>query len=409
MHCLDLPVPATDIPAPDDLASSHGVTGAALQAIPMTVSARIRQVVVVAAEENMEAAWQLIRYRHPQAVALIGPYASGPRAAEFQQSLFGVPIWRRWETGHRHIASIYRRLKRHKLEVPGPEVEVCLNSGPFAVRLAAMQWAQEVGARISLLSLPQRAILDVNQTYPPEPMDGRLEAFLDSRGSRLGPAGTDLIAEHHVAAAEFLAGHLQDWHAIITWLRLLRDPGTVRPGSVPLAAMGPLSLDQAQLHILHQLQELHIVDRLHIDSDRLEVHFVSEAARKFVNGIWLEVFLYGRLLPLFDDCRWGQTLRWAGHLREVDFIGLAQGRLAIASCKTSLNPFDVRYLEELQAWSTQLERLECSRFFVTDSSGHSRTESGREFEAFAERKGIIVVQGNNLQQVQDVVGQAMRL
>ena len=372
------------------------------------VASRIRQVVVVASEAKMDAAWQLIRYRNPEAVSLVGPYALRPRAEEFRQSLLGIPIWRRWETGQRNIPAIYRKLRQNKLEVPGPEVEFCLNSGPFAVRLAAMQWAREVGARISLLSLPQRVVWDVDQTHPPESIDGRLQNFLDSRGSRLG-ASSNLVAEQYIAAAEFLAGHLQDWHEVIIWLRLKRNPSAVREGSVPLVAVGPPTLGRAQLQILRKLQELHIVGRLLVGSDCLEVHFVSEAERKFVNGIWLEVFVYSRLLELFDDCRCGQTLRLDGNMREVDFIGLAKGRLALASCKTSLNPFDVKYLEELQAWSTQLERLECSRFFVTDGSGHRRTESGREFEAFAESKGIIVVQGDNLQQVQDVVSQAMNL
>jgi len=369
---------------------------------------RIRQVVVVVSHTNMDAAWQLIRYRNPEIVALIGPYASSPQAAEFKQSLCEVPVWRRWETGHRNISSIYRKLRRNKLEAPGPAVEFCLNSGPFAVRLAAMQWARAVGARISLLSLPQKVVWDVDQTNPPEPIDGKLPTFLDSRGVRLG-AGSALVAEQYLAAAEFLAGHLRDWREVITWLRVQRDPGPVLTGSVPLVAVGPPILDQAPLQILQRLRELHIVDRVHTNFDRLEVRFVAEAERKFVNGIWLEVFVYGRLRELFDDCRCSQTLHVDENMREVDFIGLAGGRLAIASCKTSLNPFDVEYLEELQTWSTQLGRPECARFFVTDSAGHHCTVSGRKFEAFAESKGIVVVQGDALQQVQDVVRQAMRL
>ncbi len=374
----------------------------------LTTPSSIRQVVVVASEDKMDAAWQLIRYRNPEVVALIGPYAVGPHAEEFKQSLCGVPIWRRWETGHRNIPSIYRKLRQNRLAAPGPAVEFCLNSGPFAVRLAAMQWARAVGARVSFLSLPQRAILDVNQTHPPENMKGRLKEFLDSRGPHLG-SSSNLMAKRYVAAAEFLAGHLQDWHAVITWLRVLRDSSAIQEGSVPLVAAGPLTLDPDQLRILRELQALKIVSRLQATSDRLEVCFVSEAERKFVNGVWLEVFLHSRLLHLFEDCRCSQTLHLDGAMREVDFIGLARGHLAIASCKTSLNPFNVRYLEELQGWSRQLERLECFRFFVTDSSGHHRTESGKKFERFAESRGIVVVQGDNLQQVQDIVSQTMRL
>ena len=366
----------------------------------------IRQVIVVASTENMDAAWQLIRYRNPEAVSLIGPHASVALTDEFKKSLLGVPTWRRCETGRRNIQAIYRRLKQHRLEVPGPSVEFCLNSGPIAVKLAAMQWAREIGARVSYLSLSDRIVLDVNQIYPSEDVDGRLTLFLESRGSQLGTSSAPL-AERHIGAAEFLARNLQDWHEVITWLRLKRDRSLDGEGSVPLVAAGPLTLNQAQLEILRKLKEKNIVGNLQTESDRLEVHFVSEAERKFVNGIWLEVFVYSRIQELFDDCRYGQTLRLEGNLREVDFIGLARGKLTLVSCKTSLNPFDVKHLQELQEWSGQLERLECARFFVTDSSGHNRTDSSVEFEAFAESRGIVVVQGDNLQQIQDIVSQEM--
>ncbi len=367
---------------------------------------RVRQVIVVAAIEKMDAAWQLIRYRNPEAVSLVGPHASVSRTDEFKRSLPGVPTWRRWETGRRNIQAIYRRLRQHRLEVPGPSVEFCLNCGPIAVKLAAMQWAHEIGAQVSFLSLSNRSVLDVNQAHPPEDIDGRLKLFLESRGAQLGTRSAHLT-EHHIRAAEFLARHLQDWHEIISWLRLKRDRSPNGDGSVPLFAAGPLSLNQPQLRILDELKKRNIVGSLLAESNRLEVQFLSEEERKFVNGIWLEVFVYSRIRKFFDDCRFGQTLRLGGNLREVDFIGLARGNLTLVSCKTSLNPFDVKYLQELQEWSMQLERLECARFFVTDSSGHNSTESSVEFEEFADSRGIVVIQGDNLQQIQDIVSQEM--
>lgn len=363
------------------------------------------QLIVVGLAPEGEAGRRLIQYRNPEAVLLCVPANAHARADAYLGSLSQTIQRRTAVVSPRDALDNLRVLKRRigKGYAAG-DVEICLNSGPYALRLAALQLARSAGYRLSCVNLETMQIQDPWNRWPAEDMTDSIVAYLQTRAVALGTsyASREKACGSLAETAEYLVERLPLWQEIIRCLRWNGEE-MLHVGALHTLNRTRHNLTEDHFAILRKLKQVRLLERLQVADGDVSFLIPCDAYKEFINGKWLEVYVFNQLKGFFGDCRCGQTLRTPSGPREVDFIGLKSGRFTLASCKTSLLPFDSAYLEELQSLSAQIGEPSCARYFVTDGDGHVRDEKGRQFEAFAEEHAITIVVGRDLRNIEAIV------
>lgn len=161
--------------------------------------------------------------------------------------------------------------------------------------------------------------------------------------------------------------------------------------------------DQGLLHVRRTL------------SGKTMGRFTSIAAAQFVGtGDWLEFYVWHAAMSsgLADEqhCQWGckvedmcmDTERRVNN--EFDVMLIYKAQLIVAECKAERDPFrgEKNYLEKLQAKANVLGGSYVSKLFITNqlATGDS---SYRSFSKRAEQYKIVVVTGENLNEVDQIV------
>ncbi len=361
--------------------------------------------VVVSLGPGDDTALRFIRFRRPHSVLLVVPdnlkrFAEAYRKQLACQKCVAVAV------SPHDFNAIRRRLRNALQQEKAADVEFCVSAGPLAVRTAALQLAREHGDRATYVTLQDGLRLHdaLQPQAAPATVPNTLECYLAARGIKLGSRYL-LVGEPYNRVAEYLVAHRKEWNQIITRLRI--DPDT----SERQAGNRTLSLDRSRLQTTHrrllgQLEESGIITQVVRTGSGLSF-CITEDHWNYINGHWLEVFVFQSLVDLFDDCSCGQHL--SGPPREIDFIGLCNGRFVLVSCKTSAQSYHSSHLKELQSLSQQLDEPDCLRLYVTDRFQHNLQSDSTytEFVAFARAKSIEVVFGDNLTNIREFVSQRL--
>ena len=304
------------------------------------------------------------------------------------------------------VDAIRRTLQTTLRKHPAQEIEAGLGSGPWAVRLALMQLARSCQWRtpFAVEHTRPRRVDDVLEAHPPLDID--LASYFAQREIEMGKCSQERKPRYR-QASRHLVEHLDTWRSVLAWLRGA-DIQNIRLKSQLSFARGDL---QAQhLDLLFALRANGLLGSVSARGSEIAYSLNNENQRAFLNGKWLELFVYETLKDLFEDARWGQDFKT--HQQpdpsrfprdiELDFIGLRHHRLLVASCKTGQKPFKVQHLEELREACRLLQTPACIRLFVT----HHRRETETDFDAYARRHAICVIEGGTLHALRDA---ALRL
>jgi hypothetical protein len=275
----------------------------------------------------------------PSKVVLVG----NDRMIQEIEGLETVFAGRKIETERWHIPSPYDydhvRLRLEKLLArPGMD-EVALNvtGGTKIMALAAFELFRERGLPIFFVQPDKDLFLPLHPTAPPLEISDclTLEEFLAAHGFQVtslrrraidparGQLGQRLV--NHTAqfgsalgALNYLAGTAEDRYNLVS------DPVSSRHWS--------------QKGFSTMLDLLTTEGIVRQEQDRL--CFQSEGDRFFVNGGWLEEYLYSRVarlqtrMPLQDAAMSVQVESSSGSRNEIDLAILVNNRLHLIECKT---------------------------------------------------------------------------
>ena len=171
----------------------------------------------------------------------------------------------------------------------------------------------------------------------------------------------------------------------------------------------------AHCHMLNELADLGLIQELTWrPGNRVQFRLTDAESLQFLNGRWLEQYVNLEAeattvngVPIFDHCAHSVHFLSGGAPRELDFMGVRQGRLMAGSCKTSKNPWDKGTLDELVAVTKNLGDNYSIRLFVTNQmrpeNGHRLSASYREFAEQAHKARTVVITGSDLPGLRNVL------
>ena len=366
-----------------------------------------RQIIAALGTDN-ETLLRLARYRYPDSILLAVPEHLRKEAGDLRRRLSHIDIHSvsisPYDINHNRQA-----LRRGAHKWPAREVEVCLSAGPYAFRLAAMQLARDKDFECHVVSdgTPLRIHSLSRTAESPVVVTDSLEAYLATRDVQLGSSYP--LASHppYPLVAEHIAENLDAWRELIRTMRI----ANASEGQISTEPVFPLpvsSLRRPHFDLLRFLAEHRIFGHVHETAELVECSLSSDHWA-YLNGHWLEVYAYHRLRGIFGDCRCGQTLVTQQTSREIDFIGIREGRFTLAECKTSLQSYALRYLRDLQSLSQQMGEPKCLRLYITDRIYHGSQQDRHytEFVDYARENGIEVVFGDQLERLGEIVNERL--
>lgn len=163
--------------------------------------------------------------------------------------------------------------------------------------------------------------------------------------------------------------------------------------------------------LLKELETVELVLKLREVNGKL--HFnLSEQEYKFLNGAWLELYVYqvAEALGIFDDVQWQRRIvdndptrqaRKPLEYNELDVSMTYKAQLMIIECKTGGEGKESRALEDITNIADSVGRDFVVKILATDQL----IEDNSDFMTKAKRKGIYVVTGDKISQIRDTLEQ----
>lgn len=139
-----------------------------------------------------------------------------------------------------------------------------------------------------------------------------------------------------------------------------------------------------------------------------QIEIVQAKANLFIKGDWLEYFIYktAKNQNNFDECAWNVSDEQ--QVGELDFVGILNGQLVIASCKTE-NGIKVEFLKELSARADQLGKGMCTKLFVTTYCPNATAQ----YEKWAKEYHVSIIYGYDLKdmatKLKEAIGDRSRI
>jgi len=193
---------------------------------------------------------------------------------------------------------------------------------------------------------------------------------------------TEIMARARVASRELVA-----------LLRKLKggDPA-------PCRLFLPELLDAAEVDLLHALQNVGLLQDVEPHPDGWALHIPGEREWRFLDGDWLEVYVYNALQAskTCDEVRMGICVHdHAGVFQEMDVLATRNGRLLYISCKTTRRNL-TEYLNEMDAVARIAGGLNCAKVFVTNAPSPQQDAQMREFNLHAQNRRVLTLYGDDL-------------
>jgi len=162
-------------------------------------------------------------------------------------------------------------------------------------------------------------------------------------------------------------------------------------------------------------------ERLHVSVSKVE-HYLSlyglgiaphqnrrcERLEDRVHAVALQL---RRADGVFDDCRRSLTVQLEKAEREIDLVAIGGGVCLVASCKGGKDPWQKRYLDEINAVAHMLGGDYCVRLFITDQPRPAPPPGGidriDQFMEQGRRQRVVVVSGGQLTELKNVFRKEM--
>ncbi len=168
-------------------------------------------------------------------------------------------------------------------------------------------------------------------------------------------------------------------------------------------------LKEDELNLLYHFQSEGFVSNIQPHAKGASFIINPPSDEYIVTGNWLEYYVFKTARQIngsdkFDDCAWSIE---DGKKGELDFAGVKNGQLIIASCKTEKN-IKSEYLKELSARANQLGKGMCSKLFITSSPPPNDKTQAQKYERWEKDYQTKLVYGKDLVNLKDFLMEAIR-
>lgn len=236
---------------------------------------------------------------------------------------------------------------------------------------------------------------------PIEPVRINLEKYFECYGWQVS-CKSDVESEKFRALSKLLASNVITAGQLLPLMRQY-DRGRERR---TIHYQKALSNDQFML--LKEIEELQVVSNVRRDEGASWTINSQEDGQFLLDGGWLEYYTYFTATglmqqgkPLFHECRWEVEDRKGKG--EIDFAGILNGQLVIASCKTE-SELKRQYLEELHSKAEQLGKGMCSTLLIsTVAKANRKPEALAEYEKWAKERQIVLVFAEDLARLDQIL------
>jgi len=152
---------------------------------------------------------------------------------------------------------------------------------------------------------------------------------------------------------------------------------------------------------------LHVATINSESGDALQCTIVDGEKREFLNGDWLEVYVWKEVekAGFAQDYQWGYKIFHKQDEYELDLALTARGLLFIAECKTDYDPFTRRshYLDTIEANASLLGGAFVTKFFITNHPDPESIQSYTPFHHQAEQKKIRILTAQHLPNIGSIL------
>src|SRR5260370_14987751 len=170
--------------------------------------------------------------------------------------------------------------------------------------------------------------------------------------------------------------------------------------------------------LLEDAQKAGLISALSRNADLKICFKLSYLQNKFLNGGWLEAYVWDEARSLtdetnetrfFDDCQWNQLVE--GDIdNELDVAATYKAQLIVAECKTGDNAFAVNTLYKWDSVSEYFGGKFVGKLLITNllppkEAARGLYKSHLDFLARAHSKGIVVVTGEALPDIGAILKQ----
>ncbi len=203
-------------------------------------------------------------------------------------------------------------------------------------------------------------------------------------------------AQEWYPIAELLADNYTETRVLLKALRKAQN------NQHPLTPL--ISVEARKL--VQKLEEYGVLASTNQESGEILCTLKDDDSRKFLHGDWLEVYVWHKVHQegFTDDCLWGNVIN-VNELQnlitsnELDISLTYKARLLIAECKTSLDPFDSKYLDKLYAISNLIGKDYVRQVFITDARPLKNSRRFKSFSHQAAIRNITVMTGTQLPEI----------
>ncbi len=292
------------------------------------------------------------------------------------------------------------------------EVVFDVSSAPKVMGFAAYEVARFLNCRAVIVDTANGRLIDL---VPPSttavPIEITLEQYLACYGRRPEPTfdfeRLSVSREQAIETASYLATAGRAAVKVMDKLRSWSQGKGKR--TIPFSKTQPLLSEERD--VLRRLESFGLIANLQERPDgRVQYIIQNEMDWKFLEGTWLEVYVWYQVLqcqddqgqPMFKENQVGLSFEIPsdGARKEIDVGYVYHGQMIHASCKTGSKPFRTQYLDEIRAVSSLIGGRFTSRLFITNAFPPS--EEAPDYERFlaqAKDRGIVIVTGKELPEV----------
>ncbi len=292
------------------------------------------------------------------------------------------------------------------------EVIFDISSAPKVMGFAAYEVARFLNCRAVIVDTANGRLIDL---VPPStaavPIEVDMAQYLACYGRRPEPTfdfeRLSVPRERAIEAASYLA---TGGSAAVEAMDKLRSWSQGKgKRTIPFNKTQPLSPEARE--VLKRLEFFGLIANLQEQPDgRVQYTIQNEMDWKFLDGTWLEVYVWHQVLqcqddqeqPMFKENQVGLSFEIPsdGARKEIDVGYVYHGQMIHASCKTGSRPFRTEYLDEIRAVSSLIGGRFTSRLFITNALPPPETDPDyARFLAQAKDREIVIVTGKELPEV----------
>jgi len=300
----------------------------------------------------------------------------------------------------------------------GAEVIFDVTSAPKVMGFAAYEVARFLHQRAVIVDTANGRLIDlIPPTSATMPIAVTLDQYLACYGRRPVPTfdfdKLSVERQQAIEAARYLATAGEAAAKVMDKVRSWSQGRGKR--TIPFERTQPLASEARD--VLRKIESFGFITGLQEQADgRVRYTILNDMDWKYLEGIWLEVFVWdrarqglddgGHLLLRDNDLDFSFEIPSDGARKEVDVAYVYHGQLIHASCKTGSNPFRTQYLDELRAVSSLIGGRFTSRLFITNAFPPPETDPDyQRFLAQANDREIVVVTGKELPNVGSILKQ----